>query len=127
MKCSGWLTNGGLACALVVVGMSGATAQREGTPQPTKGPTPTPEAVKLVRLQVQKVLKQYDKDKDGKLSRKDLEGLFDRLDGNGDGALDREELTAAVETLSGSKEVKADQRVITFLREHDVNKDGKFS
>ena len=88
MKSYGGLTSGVLACAMVAVALSGAAAQREEAPRPSarssggaeRGPAPSPEAVKLVRLHVQKFLKRYDRDNDGKLSRKEFTALFDRLD-----------------------------------------------
>jgi Ca2+-binding EF-hand superfamily protein len=88
---------------------------------------PAPEAVQLLRLNVRAFLKQYDSDKDGKLSRKEVEAVFDHFDRDKDGSLDRKELVGAVKELAGGKEVKEDQYVIAFLREFDVNKDGKLS
>jgi Ca2+-binding EF-hand superfamily protein len=94
---------------------------------PEETPPPPPEAVKLLRLNVRNFIKRFDSDRDGKLSRKEMNAAFDKLDANEDGFLDRKELTAAVEALAGSRKVKADARVITFFREYDVNKDGKLS
>jgi Ca2+-binding EF-hand superfamily protein len=87
----------------------------------------SPEAVKLIRVHVREYLKEHDTDKDGKLSRKEFYSRFDRFDRNSDDSLDRKELVEAVKASTEAKEVKPDQAVITFLREHDVNKDGKLT
>jgi len=119
-----------LACALVLLAGGGARPQDEktaGRPGAAADKPPPPEAVKLLRLGVRSFLKKYDSDKDGKLSRKEMQELFDRFDRDKDGSLDRKELAEALKELAGGKDVKADQYVIAFLREFDVNKDGKLS
>jgi hypothetical protein len=72
-------------------------------------------------------VKKYDSDKDGKLSRREVQALFDHFDRDQDGSLDRKELVEAVKELAGSEEVNEDQYVMAFFREFDVVKDGKFS
>src|SRR5215204_905883 len=117
-----------------------APPPRTGADEPVKKPDSgkkakpdeglSAEAKKLIQVHVREFLKQHDTDKDGKLSLKEFYALFDRLDTDSDGALDRKELAEAVKTITKSKDAKdtkEDQKVITFLREHDVNKDGKFS
>lgn len=108
--------------------------RREAPAQPPAPPeknvtlkAPPREEVELLRIKVREFVKRFDTDGDGKLSRREVTALFDKFDADGDGFLDRKELVAAVESLAASKKVKADQWVIIFLREYDVNKDGKFS
>ncbi len=95
--------------------------------RPPAGQGKGPDEAQLLRLNVRAFVKQHDADKDGKLSRQEVEALFDHFDRDKDGSLDRKELVAAVKELAGGKEVKEDQYVIAFLREFDVNKDGKLS
>jgi len=121
------------ALALLAGGAARPQDEKKPTARPRAGQgkaeeeAPAPEAVQLLRLNVRAFVKKYDADQDGKLSRQEVEALFDHFDRDKDGSLDRKELVAAVKDLAGGKEVKEDQYVIAFLREFDVNKDGKLS
>src|SRR3954451_261686 len=121
----GW-RSGVAACALALLAAFGANAQDEKKPSRTAEEKPSTEAVKLLRLGVKEAIKKYDKDKDGKLSWKETQALFASFDKNADGSLDSKELAGAVRALAGN-EAKADQHVIAFLREYDVDKDSKLS
>jgi len=114
------------ACALALLAAGGANTQDEKKPSRTAEDKPSAEAVKLLRLGAKEAIKKYDTDKDGKLSWKETQALFARFDKNSDGSLDSKELADAVNALAG-KQTKADQHVIAFLREYDVDKDGKLS
>jgi hypothetical protein len=125
---------GVLLCSLVLLAVSEARPQDEkATTRSGAGKgkaadeTPAPEAVELLRVSVRSFLKKHTPDKDGKLSWKEVQAQFDRFDRDKDDFLDRKELADAIIDLSGNKDVKADQYVIAFMREFDVNKDGKLS
>src|SRR5262245_2912544 len=117
---------GVLVCALALLPGDARPQDEKSTGRPDAGDKP-PEAVKLLRLNVRAVLKRHDTDKDGKLSHKEVGAMFDAFDGDKDGFLESNELDEAIKALAGSKEVKAEQYVIAFLREFDVNKDKKLS
>jgi hypothetical protein len=104
-----------------------STARPGGGQGKAADEAPAPEAVQLLRVNVRTFVKQFDSDKDGKLSRQEVQAIFDHFDRDRDGSLDHKELAKAVEELARSREVKVDQYVIAFLREFDVNKDKKFS
>jgi len=117
------------ACTLALLGLiavSQAGHQQDKARAGDGEDKPSPEAVKLLRLNVRTFLKAHDTDKDGKLSFKELQALFDRFDKDKDGFLDQKELGEAIRALAG-KEAKVDQYVIASMREYDVNKDGKLS
>jgi hypothetical protein len=125
---------GVLLCALVLLAGGEARPQDEkATARPGAGKgkeaddAPAPEAVELLRLSVRTFLKKHAPDKDGKLSWKEVQAQFDRFDRDKDDFLDRKEMADAIIELAGNKDVKADQYVTAFMREFDVNKDGKLS
>jgi Ca2+-binding EF-hand superfamily protein len=113
---------------------------------------PSEDAVEVLKLKVRDFVKAYDTDGDGKLSWKELNAAFDAMGAKEDGLLDRNQLRAAALAVSDGKagpekpagtrpaagaanaaadqdegERGLDQGLIAFLREYDVNKDGKLS
>ena len=102
---------------------------------------------KPVRFDLERFLKDYDKNKDGQLSRDELppelRPAFDRLDANKDGKVSREELERGIDhmqpahrpsdlihvliEMSGCDDVCHGevQRAYDILRKLDKNKDGK--
>lgn len=121
----GW-RYGTAACALALLAAGLASPRDEKPPSRSGDDKPSPEAVKLLRLSVREFVKKNDADKDGKLSWKETKAVFDRFDADEDGSVDQKELTEALKKMAG-KDAKVDQHVITFFREHDANKDSKFS
>jgi Ca2+-binding EF-hand superfamily protein len=110
----------------------------------SKDPAPTPEMVALAKEKIAALLKEFDTDRDGKLSRDEAKALFDRIDANKDDALDRNELLKVIDQFSPPEKAPAEnakdakdaappsevvprgaQLVIALLREYDPNKDGK--
>jgi Ca2+-binding EF-hand superfamily protein len=113
---------------------------------------PSEDAVEVLKLKVRDFIKAYDTDGDGKLSWKEVNAAFDAMGAKEDGLLDRNQLRAAALAVSEGKggaekpagtrpaagaakaeadqdegERGLDQGLIAFLREYDVNKDGKLS
>ncbi len=112
---------------------------------------PSEEAVEVLKLKVRDFLGAFDTDRDGRLSWKEASAAFDALGGKEDDLLDRNQLRAAALAVSQGKarpeksaghrppaadpkaaggdewERGLDQGLIAFLREYDVNKDGKIS
>jgi Ca2+-binding EF-hand superfamily protein len=97
------------------------------------------------------LLREFDRDRDGRLSREEVAALFERLDANRDGYLDRDELRQAAQlllrlaerpaaaagerpgvrggvgTVGGVAIAELEQRVRYFIAQLDKDGDGKIS
>ncbi len=97
-----------------------------------------------VNQAVAALLREYDRDRDGRLSREEVGILFAQLDANHDGYLDREELRRAAQLLlrlaeqpgpepgdragaGGVSAAELERRVHYFIAQLDKDGDGKIS
>jgi Ca2+-binding EF-hand superfamily protein len=113
---------------LIPLALSVVLAARADDPRPKKKPAEPPAGPSADQL-----LKRFDKDGDGKLSKDEapprLTDTFARIDRNGDGRLDRSEIAQMLQVLRKAPPPNAQpgpERIVKdMLGRLDANKDGK--
>ena len=135
-----------LLSLLCISGLLASSADRDKPKQPSR-------VAELLRNNADEIIKRFDKNKDGVLTRDEVPGIeketCDKLDSNRDGKLDAKEVERARQALRAmeTKEVEklfeairernvvvkeskpdgADAEVARWLQTMDRNKDGKIS
>ncbi len=117
-------------CLLAIALMLCATGSLPAQPGQKKLP---PQLAELLKLDADAFLKQFDKNKDGFLTKNELpEGfakIFARADQNGDGKLSRQEVAQLLQTLRVmlTPPPQVEKFVEKLLAQFDRDKDGKVS